>query len=77
LSPSDFKENQLHYARVKAAYYEMEWVVKGYFSDKNLTYSGFNLYLRVFKNTQELEVWAKERGGTQFVLIHSAPTPAS
>ncbi len=73
LSPSDFKENQLRHARVKTAYHEKEGVVKGYFTNKNLAYSGFHLYLRAFKKTEELEVWIKEKGKTEFVLLRTYP----
>ncbi len=66
-----FKEAQLKNARVKSAYQEKEGTVKEYFRENKLDYSGFQLFLRVFKKEQNLEVWIKEKGKEEFVLLHT------
>jgi hypothetical protein len=49
LQPPSFKETQLKNSRVKVAYDEKENTVKEYFRHKELTYSGFKLFIRAFK----------------------------
>ena len=66
-----FKETQLKHAHVKTAYDEKEGVVKKYFSDKNLNYSGFQIFIRAFKKEQKLEVWVKEKGKETFTLLNA------
>lgn len=66
-----FKEAQLKQSRVKTAYQEKEVVVKSYFESKNISYNGFELFLRAFKKEQSLEVWVKEIGKNEFVLLHT------
>jgi murein L,D-transpeptidase YafK len=69
MQQSSFKENQLKHSRVKTAYDEKEAVVKRYFSDQKLSYAGFQLFIRGFKKEKQLEVWAKEKGKTNFRLL--------
>jgi murein L,D-transpeptidase YafK len=64
-----FKETQLKHSRVKTAYDEKESVVKKYFSDKKLDYSGFEIFIRAFKKEKELQVWVKEKGKSNFTLL--------
>jgi murein L,D-transpeptidase YafK len=66
-----FKETQLKQERVKTAYEEKEKVVKGYFSDKNISFEKFQLFIRAFKKDQELEVWVKANGKESFELLHT------
>ncbi len=61
-----FKENQLKFDRVKDAYAEKESVVKGYFERAGILYNGFNLFIRVFKKEQHVEVWIREQKKTTF-----------
>jgi murein L,D-transpeptidase YafK len=71
LQQSSFKEIQLRHGRVKTAYDEKEVVVKRYFSEKKLSFDKFQLFLRGFKKEQVLEVWVKEKGKEEFVLLHT------
>lgn len=71
LQQPSFKETQLKHSRVKTAYDEKETVVKQYFSEKELSFGEFQLFLRGFKKEQVLEVWVKERGKEEFVLLHT------
>ncbi len=66
-----FKEAQLKNGRVKSAYQEKEAAVKEYFREMKLDYSGFQLFLRAFKKEQNLEVWIKEKGKEEFILLHT------
>lgn len=71
LQQTSFKETQLKHSRVKTAYDEKETVVKQYFSEKKLSFEKFQLFLRGFKKEQVLEVWIKEKGKEEFVLLHT------
>jgi murein L,D-transpeptidase YafK len=64
-----FKEKQLRYTRVKAAYQTKEVSVKNYFSHKNLNYPGYHLFLRAFKKEGKLEVWIKPKDGSKYHLL--------
>jgi murein L,D-transpeptidase YafK len=66
-----FKETQLQHPRVKDAYHLKEITVKKYFSNKNLNYQGFHLFIRAFKKEKTLEVWVKENGGKEFKFLHA------
>lgn len=54
-----FKEKQLQHDRVKNAYDEKEKIVKQYFTDANLPYKGFSLFIRAFKVERKVEAWVK------------------
>jgi murein L,D-transpeptidase YafK len=71
MQQSSFKQTQLKQSRVKTAYEEKESVVKEYFSDKKIAFEKFQLFLRAFKKEQKLEVWVKEKGKEEFVLLHT------
>jgi murein L,D-transpeptidase YafK len=77
LLPVSFKETQLQFPRVRAAYDEKESVVKKYFADKKISFTGFQLFIRAFKREQTVEVWVKEKGKTTFTLLHTYPFCAS
>ncbi|MEO7988152.1 MAG: L,D-transpeptidase family protein [Chryseolinea sp.] len=72
-----FKDAQLKNSRVKTAYTEKENIVKNYFKSKNVSYSGFNLFIRAFKKEELLEVWIKEKGKEEFTLLQTYPFCAS
>jgi murein L,D-transpeptidase YafK len=67
---ASFKETQLKQGRVKTSYDQKETVVKNYFEVKNLTYPGFQLFLRAFKQEEKLEIWIKEKNKSAFSLLH-------
>ena len=71
-----FKQDQLRYSRVQEAYQAKEITVKKYFSNKNLNYQGFELFLRAFKEEQVLEAWVPESGKTTFTLLETFPFAA-
>ncbi len=74
---ASFKDSQLKNSRVKVAYQEKESVVKNYFKEKKLNYLGFQLFIRAFKKEEQLEVWIKEKGKEEFVLLQTYPFCAS
>lgn len=69
---ADFREHQLSQTRVREAYDQKLSVVSSYFEEQHLDFNSFELYLRVFKHEQELEVWARSQG-TDFILIKTYP----
>jgi murein L,D-transpeptidase YafK len=66
-----FKQNQLKNSRVKTAYDEKETLVKRLFTEKNLAFVGFHLFIRAFKREQLLEIWIKEKNKDVFSLLHT------
>ncbi|HEY5749962.1 MAG TPA: L,D-transpeptidase family protein [Chryseolinea sp.] len=77
LLPVPFKESQLQFPRVRTAYDEKERVVKQYFADRKISFTGFQLFFRVFKRERTVEVWVREKGKATFILLHSYPFCAS
>lgn len=71
LQQGTFKQEQLKHARVKDAYEDKEKDVKAFFTQKNLSYQGFHLFIRAFKKEQLLEVWVKEKNKDAFQLLHT------
>lgn len=68
---ASFKDTQLTHSHVKTAYQDKEAVVKKYFTDKRLSMNKFQLFIRAFKDEKVLEIWVKEKGKEQFVLLHT------
>jgi murein L,D-transpeptidase YafK len=66
-----FKSLQLKKARVKSAYEEKEQVVKNYFASQKIKYEGFKLFIRGFKQDQQLEVWVNEKSTATYRLLHT------
>jgi murein L,D-transpeptidase YafK len=64
-----FKQKQLMHSRVQNAYREKEIAVKNYFKAKNISFESYELFLRAFKKEQALEVWIKEKGKDQYILL--------
>lgn len=69
LQLNSFKATQLKNSRVKVAYDEKENTVKEYFSKKGLSYDGFNLFIRAFKQEEKLEVWIKDKNKDAYSLL--------
>jgi murein L,D-transpeptidase YafK len=68
---NDFRKSQLKNIRVKDAYDEKQHIVKAYFEEKRLNYTGFNLFIRAFKSEEKLEVWIKQKGTEQFNHLYT------
>jgi murein L,D-transpeptidase YafK len=65
----DFKTLQLEKSRVKAAYSQKYEHVKTLLKKKKIDPKTLNIFIRVFKKEQILEVWAKNKKDKQFVLL--------
>jgi len=71
---ANFKTAQLAYERVKTAYEEKEAATQKLFSDKGLRISQAEIFLRVFKQEKQLELWARARGkNSMFQLVKTYP----
>lgn len=67
----DFKSNQLKNNRVKTAYKEKETVVKTSLNNLKLNITELEIYIRVFKKDELLELWGKNKSDNKFKLIKS------
>lgn len=68
-----FKDTQLRYSRVKAAYQEKERTLQNLLASKNADTHTMRIFLRAFKQEETLEVWAKEAGKKTYVLLKTYP----
>ena len=64
-----FKADQLRYPRVRNAYQEKELLIDELLHDKNLKKDDLHIFMRIFKDTQVLEVWGRKTSGSTFTLI--------
>ncbi|MCU0450921.1 MAG: L,D-transpeptidase family protein [Bernardetiaceae bacterium] len=72
--PSNFKAQQLRYARVRDAYSVAIPVWQTRLAAAHLAWGRTEVLLRAFKNEQQLEVWARQAGTQQtFCLVHQYP----
>jgi murein L,D-transpeptidase YafK len=71
LTQATFKQDQLKHSRVKTAFEEKESTVKLYFTQKNISYTNFQLFIRAFKKEKLMEVWVKEMAKEKYVLLHT------
>lgn len=67
-----FRDQQMAFPRVARAFERKSARVASLFSGKQITRPA-ELYVRVFKREQELEVWARPLGGTRFVHLTTYP----
>jgi len=66
-----FKKEQLKYPNVRTAYKEKWAFVKEKLAKAGVDTSHFEIFIRVFKEEQKLEVWAKSNNTTQFKLVET------
>ena len=71
ISAVDFKASQLHYSRVKTAFAEKEKSLTDSLKVKNINSSEVEIFIRVFKNEKELEIWAKNKSDKKFQLFRT------
>jgi murein L,D-transpeptidase YafK len=64
-----FKDDQMRYQRVRTAYEQKLPDVKQTLSNHNISNENLNVYIRVFKQEGELELWGKNRSGEKFQLL--------
>lgn len=73
----DFKSAQLNYERVKKAYSEKEKTIKNLYQEKGINLSSQQIFLRAFKEEEELELWARSTSTDKFTLIKTYSICAS
>ncbi len=66
---NQFWNFQQSFERVKAAASKNEPAMKKLFSDKHINYPCSNILFRVFKSTNDFELWARNTVADTFVLI--------
>lgn len=64
-----FKESQKKYSRVQEAYKEKESTIIQLLKNKSLDVSKLEIYIRVFKDEDILELWGKNSSEVKFQLI--------
>jgi len=73
----NFKTQQQKFPRVKTAFTEKEKLVKEFFSAKGIELSSAIIFIRVFKDEKQLEIWAKQPKQEKFQLIKTYDICAS
>lgn len=76
-SHADFREQQMRYSRVRAAFQSKGAWLKRKLTECSIPTTRINIYLRAFKLDRELEVWVKEKGRKAYVLLTTYPFCAS
>jgi murein L,D-transpeptidase YafK len=69
LGKSDFKSEQMQYERVKNAYKSYKISVQSNLKAHNLDETSFDLFIRVFKKEDELQLWGKNKKDKMYVLL--------
>ena len=67
--PPDFKSDQMKYSRVRTAFSEKLDTIKANLESHDIQLNKLNIYLRVFKSEEQLEVWGKNKSDTAFQLL--------
>ncbi|MEW5925516.1 MAG: L,D-transpeptidase family protein [Candidatus Zixiibacteriota bacterium] len=68
-SSSDFKQEQLKYSRVRSAFAAKESKVRSKFEKAGVPWPPSNIFIRIFKAEETLELWAKPKGDTCYKKI--------
>jgi murein L,D-transpeptidase YafK len=66
---ASFKTAQLKFPRVKAAFQDKGKLMTDLYKSKQLNIKNAHLFIRVFKQEDELELWAKSKTAQQFTKI--------
>ncbi len=65
----DFKSAQMQFERVKNAYSSYKVTVKSNLEKHSITGESFDLFIRVFKAEDKLQLWGKNKADKQYVLL--------
>jgi len=71
VSSQNFKSNQLKHVRVRKAYTDKEKNLLQRYQKQGFKALSQNVFLRVFKESGELELWAQNKTNKSFILIHT------
>lgn len=66
---ASFKTAQLKYPRVKAAFQDKGKLISDFYKNKKLDIKNAHIFIRVFKQEDELELWAKQKNMHTFTRI--------
>ena len=66
-----FKTQQLHFPRVRQAYHDKGQNIDQLLKDKALTADHLWLYIRAFKHEDLLEIWARNKNDSTYILLKS------
>src|ERR1700733_5442175 len=72
-----FKKEQLKYPHVQTAYKEKWAGLKKKLTTAGVDTSGFEIFIRIFKQDAKLQVWARTKSTTQFKLVETYAICAS
>src|SRR6185503_16890908 len=76
-SGQSFKAEQIKFDRVRAAIAEKEPAIKRLFAEKKLTYPPKQVFIRVFKREQMVELWVSGAERDTFELLKEYKVCAS
>jgi len=65
----EFKSDQMGYPRVRDAYEQKLDIVKTYFARSGVDYPPEEVFIRIFKMENDVEVWAKDKNDDKFKSI--------
>lgn len=68
-----FKARQMKYPRVRKAYQDKKETVEKTLSGHSIQVSELEVFIRIFKQEKELELWGRNHADTSFVLLRSFP----
>lgn len=68
---NNFKKDQLKYTTVRTAYKEKSEGIKEKLTKAGVDTSGYQIFIRVFKQEAKLEVWAKSANISQYKLVET------
>ncbi|GAA3999848.1 hypothetical protein GCM10022408_08560 [Hymenobacter fastidiosus] len=71
-----FREQQLHYPRVRAAYARHWPAMRQLLHRRHLDPARLEVFIRVFKIGQRVEVWGRNQGEPAFQLVRTYPIAA-
>jgi murein L,D-transpeptidase YafK len=69
INQTDFKTEHQKNIRVKNAYKEKESSLRELYKQKGVNFTSQQIFLRAFKEEEELELWARSSDGGKFKLI--------
>lgn len=68
-----FVQEQLQFSRVREARDEAGDRIERMFRERNINYPASQIFIRVFKQERELELWVLPETGTRFQLLQTYP----
>lgn len=70
-SGSSFQDRQLATPRVRAAFQEKEPAVRELFARQQIPYPPARIFIRVFKQEKQVEVWVQPKAGARYLLLNT------